>query len=489
MIRPISHMAGAHGLRALRMKRFLAVAIAVGMALMLSGCPATFMSKKTPDKPVPVAKAPQPAATKPEPATAKVARVEPAPATTPVAPPPAAAKKPAPLTLSQIHTGSKPPIKIAILVPLSGQYQQLGNDLLHAAYLALFDLNDKQIVLLPGDTKGTAAGAAAVAQAALQEGAEIIIGPVFSKSVSAVRAVAARRQVNVLAFSTDRAVAGGGVYLLGLTPAQQIERVADFASRNGLQKFAILAPQSSYGDSIIGHMQSASQRHSIEITDITRYPADIDPSSEDLHDIVKGLARYDQRRWALKQEIKKLGKPNDSESKRRLAQLEKRDTLGELPFNALLLPEGGDRLKAIGPLLSYYDVDPEQIKFIGTGLWADRSLGSEPALVGGWFAAPPPLNSKQFENRYRQLYGTLPVRIASLAYDATALAGVLASEPSGPDFGKANIESPVGFSGYDGIFRFPQSGIAERGLAILEIGRNELKVIDPAPENFDALIN
>lgn len=261
--------------------------------------------------------------------------------------------------------------------------------------------------------------------------------------------------MNVLAFSTDRSVAGGGVYLLGLTPEQQIERVADFASRNGLQRFAILAPESAYGNSIIQNMQSASLRHGIEITDVSRYPADIDPSSEDLHDIVKNLARYDQRRWALKQEIKKLQKLEDAASKKLLAKLEKRDTLGELPFNAILLPEGGDRLKAIAPLLSYYDVDPEHVKFIGTGLWADRSLGSEPALVGGWFAAPPPLNTTQFENRFHQLYGATPVRIASLAYDATALAGMLASEPSGPDFGSSNIESPIGFPATTVFSAFP----------------------------------
>ena len=273
-------------------------------------------------------------------------------------------------------------MKIAVLVPLSGPHQHLGKDLLHAAYLAVFDLDNEQIVLLPGDTQGTPTGAAAAATAALQEGA----WKKPAHSHCAVRQVAQQRNVNVLAFSTDQSVAGDGVYLLGLTSGQQIERVADFASRNGLQKFAILAPDSAYGNSVVQNMRDASLHHGIEITDISRYPADIDPSSEDLHSIVKQLARYDQRRWALKQEIKKLQELKDIESRKHVAWLEKRDTLGELPFDAILLPEGGDRLKAIGPLLSYYDVDPEEVKFIGTGLWADHSLGSEPALVGGWFA-------------------------------------------------------------------------------------------------------
>lgn len=176
----ISEIARARTVIAGGLKNFTMIAISLGMAGLLSGCPATFTSKSPPPEPTPVAKAPKPAAKKVEPAPAKVAEVKPAPARTPVKPPPTAIiSKPAPLTLSQIHTGSKPPVKIAVLVPLSGQYQQLGKDLLHAAYLAMFDLDNKQIVLLPGDTKGTASGAAAAATSALQEGAEIIIGPVF----------------------------------------------------------------------------------------------------------------------------------------------------------------------------------------------------------------------------------------------------------------------------------------------------------------------
>jgi hypothetical protein len=156
-------------------------------------------------------------------------------------------------------------------------------------------------------------------------------------------------------------------------------------------------------------------------------------------------------------------------------------------MDALLLPEGGDRLKALAPLLPYFDVDPAQVKFLGTGLWDEPGLGTEPALDGGWYAAPPPNARADFEKRFTTLYRHPPPRLATLGYDATALAAVLARNPAGPDFSAPALTNPSGFSGIDGIFRLRPDGLVQRGLAVLEVHRGAPTVVDPAPESFQEL--
>lgn len=380
-------------------------------------------------------------------------------------------------------------VKIAILLPLTGKHKNIGNDLLQAAYMALFDHGNKNLHLLPFDTKGSPGGARDAALAATGEGAQIILGPLFSTSVSAVRPVAAANGVNILTFSTDDSVAGDGVYLMGLTAGQQITRIMDFSYRQGLARFAVLAPQSLYGDAVIRNIQEASGKLGLELDKILRYPSNLAPGSEELQQIAKDIANYDARHWQLQQEIKKLKAKGGSASKAQLKRLSKLDTLGQVSFDALIIPEGGQRLLELAPLLSYYDIDPTKIQFIGTGLWADRRLTTEPALVGGWFAAPEPEKTQQFQSRFVKTYGYNPPRIASLAYDAAALAGLLALDERADKFSQAALENSTGFAGYNGVFRFTATGIAERGLAVMQVGQQDLELLENAPSSFEALLN
>jgi hypothetical protein len=139
-------------------------------------------------------------------------------------------------------------------------------------------------------------------------------------------------------------------------------------------------------------------------------------------------------------------------------------------------------------LFSFYDLPPKQVKRLGTGLWDDMGLTAEPGLEGAWFSAPDPEQRKIFEKRYKDLYKLSAPRLATLSYDATALAIVLA-RTSQQKYGRTmflrtDIVNPNGFSGLDGIFRFRPDGLVERGLAVLELSRGNIRVIDPAPTTF-----
>jgi ABC-type branched-subunit amino acid transport system substrate-binding protein len=371
--------------------------------------------------------------------------------------------------------------RVALLLPLSGANGGLGAAMLDAAQLALFEIADDNLVLLPYDTMGTAEGAAAAAGEAVRDGAGLILGPLFAAAARRVGPIAFNVGLNVISFSNDRTIAGGNVYVMGFVPDDEVAVVVEFARERGLVRFAGLAPNTPYGDRVVRTLQEVILRSGGELTRVAFY----EPTDQDIAPVVRRLADYDNRAKALAQQRRVLeGKP-DSVSRQALKRLEGLETIGDVGFDAVLLAEGGDRLRAIAPLLPYYDVDPAAIRFLGTGQWDDPALAREPALLGGWFAAPPPERRIDFAQRYERIFGRPPRRLATLAYDATALAAVLARAGGGPDFRVEALTRRGGFAGVDGIFRFRADGVVDRGLAVLQVGETGQQVIRQSPAYFD----
>ena len=278
-------------------------------------------------------------------------------------------------------------------------------------------------------------------------------------------------------------MAGEGVYLLGHTSRQQVDRLVTFAVANGLTRFAVLAPSTPYGRSVVSQTREAVAVGGGEFVRVAFYAAD----ASDADDVVRGLADYNQRHGALVAQRNALRERDDEISVRALRRLEGLDTLGDLVFDALLLPDGGERLRQVVPLLPYYDIDPAKVRFLGTGLWDNPETLSEPTLVGGWYVGPSPDARAGFVGRFEQAYGYTPQRIASLAYDATALAAALSRGQGSVTFDAESLASPRGFFGTGGIFRFSPEGLPERGLAVLEIsGRDEVRIVSPPLERFAA---
>jgi ABC-type branched-subunit amino acid transport system substrate-binding protein len=379
--------------------------------------------------------------------------------------------------------------RAALLLPLSGRHAAIGQALLNAAQLALFDVGDDNFALVVRDTGGTPEGASLDIRSALEERVNVVLGPLFAASAFVVAADTRAVGLNMLTFSNDRAVAGDGVFIAGMPPGEQVERIVDYATRQGLLRVAILAPETTYGFTVTQAFRRALDERGAELVRNVSYS----PASSDITPEVRVLAQYDERHQALVEEREKLAATEDEASKLALDRWENLDTLGKPDFDAVLLPIGGRSLLSIAPSLAFFDVDPAEVKFLGTALWNDPSLGNEPTLQGGWFAAPSPELWEGFQRRYRNAYGSTPPRIATLAYDMTALAAVLARATSAPgrapDFSVQRLTDPSGFSGIDGLFRFSEQGTVERGLAILEMNGTALKKIESAPQSFEGLFN
>jgi ABC-type branched-subunit amino acid transport system substrate-binding protein len=349
------------------------------------------------------------------------------------------------------------PVKVALLVPLSGKNEQLGQAMLQAAQLALFDMGNASFQLMPHDTGASPEAAQKAAREAIEEGSQLILGPLFSSDVRAIRYIAARAGVNVISFSTDWTVAGDNIFIMGFTPFEQVQRIAEFAALRGMRHIGVLAPQNDYGNVVTSAIRNSAPRFGLDIADVRRFP----PSSENLADIVASFSHY----------------YNDTPP-------------AQPPYDAVLLPFAGRQVRSAAELMTLDGMPPQTVRRLGTGLWDDSDLMTEADLEGAWFAAPSPDLRRDFERRFTELYGHAPPRLSTLAYDATALASVLARNGSAahgrPDFDHASIASPNGFAGVDGIFRFRPDGLVERGLAVLEMRAGAVRVIDPSPTTFQS---
>jgi branched-chain amino acid transport system substrate-binding protein len=428
--------------------------------------PGSIANRPPPPSPPPPAKRRLPAPVESAPLAPPSAPATAAPAT--AAPPPPAAGR----------------IVVGLLVPLSGPQAEIGKALLDAAQMALFDMGDEKFTLVPRDTGGTPDGAAKAANAVLDEGAKLILGPLLAAEVTAAAPIARRAGVPVVAFSSDTSVAGDGVFLLGLLPREQVIRVVGFAVAKGRTRFAALVPDNAYGTTVMDALEDAAGNSNGVVTQVERFTP-----GGDATEAVKRLANYGARHDALEAQMAGLSVKTDEVSRQALARLKEMDAVGAVSFDAVMIAEGGEKLRGVAPLLPYYDVDTRKVQVLGTALWNDPALGTEPTLVGGWFAAPEPVPRAEFAARFENVTGHRPHGLASLGYDAVALAAVLARGDQGPDFSVGALTADHGFAGVDGIFRFRPDGLSERGLAVLEMQRNEFKVLDPAPTAFTKLVN
>ncbi len=351
-----------------------------------------------------------------------------------------------------------PRVNIAILLPLSGKHKDLGTAMLNAAQIALFDTGYPNLNLIPRDTQGTEDGARNAAKSAIDDGAQIILGPVFASSVRAVSPITTQARINMLAFSTDWTLAGNGTYIMGFLPFDQVRRVTQYAASQNIQHIGTITPNTNYGRAVKNTFERIAPRHNITITS----DATFRPHSSNLAPTVRQFSHYEER----------------------IAN----NALGQAPFNAVLMPTGGQDARSIANLLSHNNLPPRRVRRLGTGLLDDPALATESNLDGAWFAAPSPGARKKFEQRYYETFNQKAPRLSTLAYDATALAATLARQNlhtrNSNIFNKASLTNPNGFYGVDGIFRFRPDGTAERGLAILSFKRGKIIVIDEPPKTF-----
>jgi branched-chain amino acid transport system substrate-binding protein len=336
------------------------------------------------------------------------------------------------------------PVKVALVLPLtqgSGP-SVVGASLRNAAELALSEAGSNDITLLVKDDRSTPDGARDAAQAALGDGADLFIGPLYAADVREVGRVARGAGKPVISFSTDTSAASNGVYLLSFLVENYVDRIIDFAAARNKKSIAALIPDNDYGRVAEAEFQAEAARRNMRVQSIEHYT----PGT--------------------------LG-----------AAAGKIAALGD-QIDTLFIPEQADAMPAVSQALQSAGLDTRRVQVLGTGIWNDARVLKLPALQGAWFSAPENAGFNAFADRYRAKYGADPTRIATLAYDAVSLAAALARTQGPARYADTTLLSKSGFNGADGVFRFRANGTNERGLAVLQIKDGTTSALSAAPRTL-----
>lgn len=356
---------------------------------------------------------------------------------TPV-PPPAAPQAGSPITASG-------KTRVALLLPLSGREAPIGQSMQQAAEMSLFDSGARDLALAAYDSGAQADTTIQAYRKARIDGIALALGPLFGVSATALGPLVRQGGANVISFSNDEQAAQPGVWVMGIAAPPQVRRVVDHAIASGIKRFAAFAPRTSYGEQMARTLESH-----VAVRGGTVVAVELFDDSPDLTVLARRLAN---------------------------------ETKGEGKL-AVLVPVAPPRLSAVLAALAAAGIDNRSVQFIGTGVWDVSGIGSETMLRGAWYAAPDPAKRADFERRFVSTYGRPPHRLATLAYDAVALAGQLARVKQGGDFSAEAITNPSGWAGVDGVFRFLPDGRVERSLAVIEIQGERNSVVSPAPTTF-----
>jgi ABC-type branched-subunit amino acid transport system substrate-binding protein len=346
--------------------------------------------------------------------------------------------------------------KVALFLPLESKstpIKQVSTSLLNAARLAQQEVNNQNmdlIIYAIGDNNDTIITAA---QRAVTDKVDLIIGPLLSPSVVTARQYTEPAGIPMLALSSDQtSVSGGFSYLLSYLPEQNVANIVNYAASQGHQKYGLFASNTPYG-------KRASDTFIQEVT-VRK-------------GVVTNAVYFNENA------------PDFYEKTKEISETEIRSTdATPTSWTSILLPDRASLIMQTLPLFSRHNINFNKILILGTGIWDDPRILEIEELNNAVFAAPNQQTLKIFEGRYQTAYKEKPTLIASLAYDAVALAsGLIRQYPNAP-FSIDNLTNPNGFTGVGGIFRFRPDGLSERGLSILRIQNKKFNVVIPAPDTF-----
>ncbi len=342
-----------------------------------------------------------------------------------------------------LGTGS---VRVAMLLPMSasGNAGKLARVFRNSAELALSDYSGTDIQIVIKDTAGTSDGARSAALSAASENAQMILGPIFSSSVSGVSGASRQAGIPVVAYSTNTSVASRGVYLMSFLPQQDVNRIISYAVEKGRKSFAALLPDNGYGTVTEGAFRQAVAQYGGRVVALERY-------------------RLDKA---------------DMRAKAAVVAAAARQA------DAVFMPDGGDAAALLAQAMVSAGVNSGTVKFLGSGQWDDpRVLGSS-ALAGAWFPAPDKSGYTSFAARYAEKFGGTPPRTATLAYDSAILAAGLVRNNRTDPFAYETLTTSQGFIGIDGVFRFRSDGTNQRGLAVYEVSGGTARILSSAPRTF-----
>jgi len=371
-------------------------------------------------------------------------------------------------------------IKIGLLLPLSGKNSKIGESLLKASQLSLSKTKNKNIKLFIKDTENINKNIISSYYELINEGVDIILGPLFSKNIELIKPIALDEKVIMITFSNNTDMKSKNTFISGLTPENEIKEILKYAIANGQDKFGVILPNNQYGNRSKNLIEKLLSENQGQLIKLVLY----DSENPDFYKVAKLIANYDQRKLDLEKKLDELKKLNTLEAGKKYKLLKSKDTIGDLSFNSIYIgAENINHLSMLASILPYYDVDPKEVLYIGNSLWSHNIALKEPALEKAIFPNVNQINYENFVTEYQNNFILKPHKISSLAYDLIGLISSL--QKNNQEINISNMTNKNGFIGSNGLFRFNEDGDIERSLSIFQIKNQKINEIKKAELNFN----
>lgn len=386
--------------------------------------------------------------------------------------------------IAEIGISTSESFRVGMLLPLTGNDAKYGQGLKNASMIALNNINNPNLVLQYYDTQSTPAGARIAIENAINQRSDLIIGPLKSLEVQAVTNETIYRGVPVIAFSTAQEVLQPTIYTLGLLIDEQVDRIMTYAAQQGRERFALLLPDNGTGGAVARAAVKSAQKNGVDVTVIGFYP----PGSSDFSQIVKQMTNYDRRHsqvTRLKSRLQAAANNGNSQAQYALKKLTTREGLGDVGFDALIIPENGAKLTAAISMFAYYDAAYPQVQFLGTSVWEGSRLNNEAAINKSLYPSVSRPLAGQFAGQYYAVFNEKPSSLYTLAYDAVGIADRLArlhSENLNED-----ITAEAGFGGINGRVRFFNDGTNQHSLDVVEVRPEGNITVDSGSRYFETI--
>ena len=362
--------------------------------------------------------------------------------------------------------------KVGVMLPLSGEHSVIGNLILNAVEMAIFQTKEKKLELHIKDTEGNPDIAKKILAELIDEGVEIVIGPLFSKSLAAIQSSVTKNNINIFALTNNINLRNKGIWIFGVDPQAQTEKVLQYALEKGSKNIAALLPQNAYGLLLYDTISNFAEANLIKIKKIAFYEFSIENQRKSAQKISTGFEEYQLYLDKLKDLDKEVSESND-------------DLFTEKPFDSVFIAASGQNLKVLSSQLQYNNVDPKIVQYLGISSWEDSSILSEPSLEGGVFVTTSDIYQEQIKFIYKSSFKKEMPKIAMIAYDIVALLGSLDNLDKNININ--DLVNDQGYIGLRGLFRLKKNGTVERTFQLKKIKNKKFTTLKKASNQFSGL--
>ncbi len=360
-------------------------------------------------------------------------------------------------------------IKIGVMLPLSGEHSEIGNLILNAMEMAIFQNAESKLEFHVKDTEAKPDKAKEVLSELIDEGINIVIGPLFSKTLAALQAQVTSNNISVFALTNNINLKNKGIWIFGVDPQAQTEKVLQYALDKGSKNIAALLPQNAYGLLLFDAISNFTEENLLQIKKIEFYNFSIDNQQKIAQKLSKGFEEYQLYLDKLKE-----------------LEIEDVESNGELsikkPFDSIFIAANGQNLRVLSSQLQYNNVDPKLVQYLGLSSWEDSSILSEPALEGGVFVTTSEMYQEKIKLIYKNSFRKEMPKIAMIAYDIVALLGSLDHLENHININ--DLVNDEGYIGLRGLFRLKKNGIVERTFQLKKIKNKKFTVLKKASNQF-----